>query len=140
MKYSLPEDSKLPTKRPTIALCTKIPPTFQLLTRPPLSLYLVLDTQPLPEPPARVGVHGAVGLADRTETEVVGPANQKTVQPGYPILHVQQRPSPTGHRADLLAESRDFLRRRPRADVAFARLRRMTAADGVPQEVERLVR
>src|SRR5207253_10695382 len=99
--------------------------------RPPLSLYLVLDTQPLPEPPARVGVHGAVGLADRTETEVVGPANQKTVQPGYPILHVQQRPSPTGHRADLLAESRDFLRRRPRADVAFARLRRMTAADGV---------
>src|SRR5690348_8349677 len=37
------------------------------------SPLFMFDTQPLAKPPARMLLHGSVGVTDRTQAEVVGP-------------------------------------------------------------------
>src|SRR5271168_373623 len=49
----------------------------------PSSLLFVFDTQPLAKPPTGVLFHRSVGLADRTQAEVVGPTMNFPVERFY---------------------------------------------------------
>jgi hypothetical protein len=51
--------------------------------RVPSSPLFVFDTQPLAKPSAGVLFHRSVGLADRTQTEVVGPTVDLTIKRTY---------------------------------------------------------
>ncbi len=84
-------------------------------------------------------VHGTENSAHRTLVEVVGQAYQLAVDGGHLLLRVQERPAATGHLADLPAEPLDLLLRGESADEGASRLWRVTAAEGVTQEVKRLV-
>ena len=51
--------------------------------RVPSGPLFVFDTQPLAKPPARMLLHGSVGLTDRPQTEVVGPPIDLPVERTY---------------------------------------------------------
>ena len=52
----------------------------------PDALHLVLPTQPLTEPIASVAIHRPIGVADRTQAEVVRPAHQHPVELAHSVL------------------------------------------------------
>ena len=67
----------------------------------PATLHLVLPSKPLTEPVPRVAVHGSVGRADRSETEVVRPTQKLPVQFRHPVLDCRPQPSTAGQLVDL---------------------------------------
>ena len=81
-------------------------------------------------------VNGTVRLAYRPQAEVICPANQLSVDLGYPVLRRQQRQPVRGHLADRATHRDDLLLRRARANIGFTRLRRVTPTDCVPEEVK----
>ena len=89
----------------------------------PLSPYLVLCPQPLTKPVLGVGIHAPVGLAHRTETEVVGPTRQQAVDPTDLRCGVEEHPSAAGQLTDLPADPLDTLPRGACADVGATRSR-----------------
>ena len=84
-------------------------------------------------------VHGTIDSAHRTLVEVVGPAGQLAVDGSHLLLYVHEHPPVAGQLADLPAEPLDLLLRRESTYVGPPRLGRVTAAECVTQEVERLV-
>ena len=97
---------------------------------------LVFGIQPLAEPATHVAVHDGVGRTHRSQTEVVGPTDQFTVDLRDPVLGVDETPSAACHVADLAAEPLDLLLRRTRANIGSSRLWRITTTDGVTEEVK----
>src|SRR5262249_46019772 len=106
----------------------------------PLTLYLVLGTQPLAQPTTHVLIDRSMGLADRPQAEVVRPPPQQAVESGHLLCDGQQGRMPPGAVMDRVAQPTDLLGRRTGAQVGLARLLRVAPADGVPQKVERLFR
>ena len=91
------------------------------------------------EPTEGVEIHSSVGIAYQTKAEVVGPTIQFAVDGGHLLFHIPGPPA-ASHLADLPAKPDDLLLRRTCANVGTPRLRRVTAADGVAQEVKRFIR
>src|SRR5260370_9057683 len=89
---------------------------------------------------AGVGCYSAIGLGDRPQTEIVGPASQDAIEPSHHFVFVQPRPPPFGLFAQLPAQPPKLLVRRSRPDIGPARARRVQPSDGVPQKVKRFVR
>ena len=91
-------------------------------------------------------IHGAIGLAHRTQPEVVRPAAQLAVQAVHDLGHVWESSISAGLFAEGFAELLDLLPRGSSAHVGSASLRRTTLravpapSERVTQEVERLVR
>src|ERR1039458_7412065 len=71
-----------------------------LLRKPsvPSGPLLVFDTQPLAKPPAGVLFHRSVGLAGRSQTEVVGPAIDLPVERCYQRFRTLLGLTPAGSR------------------------------------------
>src|SRR3954451_22020027 len=99
----------------------------------------MLGTQPLAEPMAGMPVHGLIRLAHLAQAEVVRPPHQFPVESRDLLLLVEPGPLAAGHFADLATEALDPLRRRACPEIGPSRLRRITPADRIAQEVERLL-
>ena len=73
---------------------------------------LVLPPQPLAEPIPRVPIHGTIGLANRTQLEIVRPSAQTLVDGPNEVLDGQVRTLPARHLTDGATNSlHRFLRR-----------------------------
>lgn len=105
----------------------------------PPTPHFVFMTQPPTEPLTGMVRHLLIGMAHRTQTEVVCPADQHLVQPSHSLLGILEQPLPAGHFLDPVANRLDLLLRWALADVANA-LRRVAPSEGVTQKIERLVR
>src|SRR5689334_18743720 len=99
----------------------------------------MLPPQPLSEPGTGVGCYPAIGLRDRPQTEIVGPAPQHAVQTTHQFAFVQPRPPPLGLLAELPAQPTKRLVRRTEPDIGPARARRVQPSEGVPQKVKRFI-
>src|SRR5215469_33188 len=99
----------------------------------------MLLAQPPAEPLRGVVVYGTIGFADRTQSEVVRPSPQLAVQAANHLFFVQQRLASARVLAKAVAEPTDLLAHRSRADEGASRTRRVTAAERIAQEVERLI-
>src|SRR5262249_37664239 len=101
----------------------------------------MLPPQPPTQPITHVSCDAVIGLGDRAETELVGPAPQQAVQPAHHPLFVQPPPTPpAGLLAQLPTHLLKLFRRRPCPDIGAARPRRVQPPEGVPQKVKRFVR
>ena len=72
--------------------------------------HLVLATQPLTKPLARVIIHGAIGAADRFIREVVSPPSKHEVEASHNLFWFGKAPSGAGLLADRPAKPCDILR------------------------------
>jgi len=100
----------------------------------------MLTAQPPTEPIGDVAIHGAIGRADRTETEVTGPTDQAAVESldylrRFPIQRTLAR-----HLADGVAQLANLRLGRARADVGSSRLLRVATTERITQKVERFRR
>ena len=74
--------------------------------------YLVLGTQPLPQPSTSMSFYSSVGFADWSKTEIVSPPNHHTIECLYHCFLGQEGLVPSGFLADRLADAlHPFLRR-----------------------------
>jgi hypothetical protein len=106
----------------------------------PSSLLFVLDTQPLAKPPTGGLFHRSVGLADRTQAEVVGPTMNLPVERFYQRCRILLGLTPSGHLADRLTNTLHSLLGRSRAPVGPPRLRGVASTKRVPKKIELLFR
>src|SRR5262245_26986603 len=70
-----------------------------------LTLYLMLDTQPLTQPTTHVLIERSIGLADRPQAEVVRPPHQQAVESGHLFSCRQQGRVPPGALRDRVADA-----------------------------------
>jgi len=74
--------------------------------------YLVLGTQPLPQPPTSMSFYSSVGSADWSKTEIVSPPNHHVIECLYHCFLVQKGLIPSSLLADRLTNAlHPFLRR-----------------------------
>ena len=92
----------------------------------------VLATQPLAQPLASMTVHGSVGFADWSKTEVIGPPNQRAVELRYHHILVQKELISSGQLANRLADADHPLLRGNRTYVRAPCLRRIAATKRIP--------
>src|SRR5258708_36901746 len=74
----------------------------------PLARPFVLATQPLTEPARGVSFHGTVGFADRTQTEVIGPATESAVKSANDLFGIQLECLASGEGRERFAEFLHF--------------------------------
>src|SRR5215471_10755113 len=104
------------------------------------SWHFVFGAQPLAQPPARVSFHRPVGLADRTETKVVGPADDFPVELRHQYLYRLLSLTTSGRLTNRLTDALYASFRRSGAQIGAPRLRRIAAPKRITQEVELLFR
>ena len=74
--------------------------------------YLVLGTQPLPQPPTSMSFYSSLGSADWSKTEIVSPPNHHVIECLYHCFLVQKGLIPSSLLADRLTNAlHPFLRR-----------------------------
>src|ERR1700690_3347392 len=74
--------------------------------------YLMLGTQPLPQPPTSMSFYSSVGSADWPKTEIVSPPNHHVIECLYHCFLVQKGLIPSSLLADRLTNAlHPFLRR-----------------------------
>src|SRR5205814_3622295 len=100
----------------------------------------VFDTQPLAKPSARMLFHGSVGLADRPQTEVVGPPVDLPVERCYQRCRILLGLTPAGHLADRLTQTLHSFLGRSRAPIGPPRLRRVASTKRISKKIEPLFR
>src|SRR5581483_3175921 len=100
--------------------------------------HLVFGTQPPTQPFASVVFHGSIGFADWSQTEVVRPAEQHSVELHDDGRGVQQGGIASGLVADGSTDALHSLFGRNGSQVGSPRLRRVAAPERVTQKVERL--
>src|SRR3954454_24200203 len=81
-----------------------------------------------------------IGFADRTEAEVVGPANHHAIEAAYDCCLNQQGLVPSGFAADRLTDAGHPLLRWNSAQIGPPRFRRIATSKRIPQKVELLFR
>src|SRR4051812_50207744 len=77
-----------------------------------------------------------IGFADRTEAEVVGPANHHAIEAAYDCCLIQQGFVPSGFAADRLTDAGHPLLRRNSAQIGPPRFRRIATSKRIPQKAE----
>src|ERR1035437_2449528 len=108
--------------------------------RIPSGLLFVFDTQPLAKPPAGVLFHRSVGLADRPQTEVVGPTIDLPVERCYQRFCTLLGLTPPGHLAERLTQTLHSFLGRCGAPIGPPRLRRVASTKRIPEKIELLFR
>src|SRR5215472_11309799 len=103
------------------------------VTRAPL---LVLIAEPPTQPPAGVHIDRAVGFADCSQTKVVGPAVQHSIELLYECLRSLPDGIPSGLGANGATDSLYPFLGWDRAEIDSVSPHRVTAPERVPQEVE----
>ena len=109
-----------------------------LLRKPsvPSGPLFVFDTQPLAKPPARMLLHGSVGLADRPQTEVVRPTINLPVERFYQRFRILLGLTPSGHLADRLTQTLHSLLGGSGTPIGPPRLRRVASTKRIPEKIE----
>src|SRR5665213_2407153 len=101
---------------------------------------LALLTQPPAKPSRGVGIHGAIGFADRSQAEVIRPARQATVETCHQLLVFQPEKASVGQLVQRVAEFLHSLFRRACALIRRRGFRRIAPSKRVAQQLERLHR
>ncbi len=109
-------------------------PSFLGKPRVSPSPLLVFDTQPLAKPPTRMLLHGAVGSADRPQTEVVRPTINPSVERWYQRCRILLGLTPSGHLADRLTQTLHSFLGWSRAPIGPPRLRRSHRPNVYPRK------
>src|SRR5271167_79598 len=98
----------------------------------------MLPSQPLAEPILRVPIHGTVGLAYRTQLEIVRPPSQTLVEGANHVLLRQVRTLSARHLADGATNALHRFLRRSHPKIGALSPKRVALTDGVTQKHKRL--
>ena len=110
----------------------------KLLDRRPR--HLVFGAQPLAQPLTSVLLNRPVGVADRSQAEVVGPPIDHLVELPRYLLRLPLGLTAPGLRPDGLTDAHHSLLRWDRAQIGPSRLRRVASTKRIAQKVELLFR
>src|SRR5215469_7777729 len=83
-----------------------------------------------------MSINRSIGLADWSQTEVVGPSDYHAVELRYHLLRIQQDIFPSSHLANRSTDAAHPLLGWDRAQVGSAGLRRVALTERVSQKVE----